>query len=61
MELGITLGFEEGICSICKEKKNVRILCDQERKKIVKICESCAEKFGTLSAGEIMDMFGYEE
>jgi len=61
VKLGITMGFETGICSICKKEKNVRIIYDEDSNKIVKICEECAEKFGERTSEEIMNEFGKEE
>ncbi|MDP7078841.1 MAG: hypothetical protein QF415_03050 [Candidatus Undinarchaeales archaeon] len=52
---GISLQFEEGICSVCKKRKQVRIIAHDER--IAKLCEVCAQGI-TVSIADFLKKYG---
>lgn len=56
MKFGITLGYQNEVCSICKKRKNVRIICNKNKK--VNICDECMEKNKTVTIEEIVDKYG---
>ena len=59
MPLGITPELEGGICSLCEKEKSVRLIIDNERNLVAKICLECAAK-SILSAEEILEKHGKE-
>ncbi|MCD6547047.1 MAG: hypothetical protein J7K22_00675 [Nanoarchaeota archaeon] len=55
---GITLGYEIGICSICKKKKEIRIIYDKGSHKIVKVCDDCVAKHSSESVKQLIKKYG---
>ena len=55
---GLTLGYQKDKCSICKFKKEIRIIFDNEAHKIAKICDRCVEEQGTKTPEQIIQEFG---
>ncbi len=54
--LKITVGYERGNCSICKEMTQVRLIMDN--KKVTKVCNNCVKKMENKSALEIHKEYG---
>lgn len=52
---GISLQFEEGVCSVCKKRKQVRIIAHDDR--IAKLCEVCAQDI-TVSIADFLKKHG---
>jgi len=53
MPIGITPEMEPGKCSLCGAERPVRLIIDNERDRVVRICEECA-KSSTLTAEELL-------
>lgn len=54
--LKITVGYERGKCSVCKETTQVRLIMDD--KKVLKICKRCVETMQNDSAESILKKYG---
>jgi NAD-dependent SIR2 family protein deacetylase len=54
---GITLGYEKDTCSICKKKKEVRLIYDREKHLVVKVCDECAGKLN-MPIDEVVKKYG---
>ncbi|HDQ60060.1 MAG TPA: hypothetical protein ENN30_02600 [Candidatus Woesearchaeota archaeon] len=54
---GITLGYETDKCSICEELKEIRYIYDKEDMKMVRVCDTCAEKM-KLSIKKAVEKYG---
>lgn len=57
-DYGISLGYEEDICSLCKTKKEVRIIYCKKTKKYANICDECAQKNPNITPEELIKRFG---
>lgn len=55
--IGISPEYEIGFCSICKKKKKVRIIADNSTKRIMKICERCANATD-ISVTDALERYG---
>ncbi len=58
MAIGITLCYEDGICDVCGKKKAVRIIFDEDSKMMLKICDSCANRFPNKSVEFMLAKYG---
>jgi hypothetical protein len=57
-DFGITLGYEQDKCSICKNIKEIRIIYSRKQKKIAKVCDVCVDEHKEKTAQQIIDGFG---
>lgn len=57
MAVGITPELEPGDCSICGEKRQVRLIIDNDSGRIARICEGCAAG-SSLTAEELIEKHG---
>jgi transcription elongation factor Elf1 len=57
MGIGITPNKEEGKCSVCKKKTEVRKIFDAKKKKGFSICQKCADK-SELTIGQGVKKYG---
>lgn len=52
----ITRDYQEGICTICKKKKLVRVLLNNKR--VAYLCKNCLEGIGEMTVNELLNKFG---
>jgi hypothetical protein len=57
-DFGITLGYDQDKCSICKNVKEIRIVYSRKQKKIAKVCDVCVDEHKEKTAQQIIDEFG---
>lgn len=57
-DYGISLGYETDICSICKGKKEVRIIYHKPTKRSVNICDECAAANANSTPQELIKKYG---
>jgi hypothetical protein len=57
MPIGITPELESGKCSLCGKDASVRLIVDNEKDLVVRICEGCAKE-SQLTAGELLEKHG---
>ena len=51
----------EGKCDLCKKKKKVFTLGDNDTHKAVTICKECSDKIGSESISEVVKKFGKKD
>ncbi len=57
-KIGLTIGYDENKCSICKNKKEIRYVYDVENCIVAKICDECVSKNKNMSTEEILKKYG---
>ena len=57
-DIGLTIGYDEDICSICKKKKEVRHVYDRKKYIIANICDECVSKNESMTINEILKKYG---
>ena len=57
MKIKLSATFE-GKCSICRKKSTVFSAGDEDTRKAVSVCQSCADKLGDKSTAEVIDEYG---
>ena len=55
---GISLGYETDVCSICKGKKEIRIIYNKLTKRSVNICDECEKKNAGLTPEKLIKKYG---
>ena len=55
---GISIGYENDKCSICKFIKEIRIIYDNEDSKCAKVCDVCLNEQGDKSVEQIVHKYG---
>ena len=56
---GITLGYEKDTCSICDKELEIRHIYDRKVRKVVRVCDKCAETM-SISIKEVIEKYGEE-
>ena len=57
-DYGISLGYETDKCSICKGKKETRIIYHKPTKRCVNICDECVKEHANLTPEELIKKYG---
>ena len=57
-DYGISLGYETDKCSICKGKKEIRIIYHKPTKRSVNICDDCARENSNATPEELIKKYG---
>jgi len=57
-DYGISLGYEADKCSICKKKKEIRILYHKLTKRSVNVCDDCMASNSDKTPEELIKEYG---
>jgi len=57
-DYGISLGYETDKCSICKGKKEIRIIYCKKSKRSVNICDACEKENANMTPEELVKKYG---
>jgi hypothetical protein len=57
-DYGISLGYETDVCSVCKHKKEIRIIYRKSTKRSVNICDACEKEHAGITPEELVKKYG---